>query len=99
MIPPPAAGAAPAARRRFFFFSASLVSSRVVCCPCVTVVVPLSSCTAKSPLLAAICTRPSTSVTRNSVWELDTGLHRRPFKLHERTRQDHYVRPIGLNAG
>src|SRR5450631_82069 len=64
MIPPPAAVAAPAPLRRlFFFFSGFVVSSRVVCCPCVTVVVPLSSCTVRSPLLAAICTRPSTSVT------------------------------------
>src|SRR5258708_39210338 len=55
MIPPPAAVAAPApCRRFFFFFSVSVVSSRVVCCPCVTVVVPLSSCTVTQPLLAAI---------------------------------------------
>src|ERR1039458_7085840 len=63
MTPPPAPTAAPAARFFLFFFSVSLVSSRVVCWPCVTVVVPLSSCTVTSPLLAAICTRPSTSVT------------------------------------
>src|SRR5208282_5035422 len=63
MIPPPDPTAAPAARFFLFFFSVSLVSSRVVCWPCVTVVVPLSSCTVTSPLLAAICTRPSTSVT------------------------------------
>src|SRR5208283_742648 len=65
MIPPPAAGAAPAPLRCFFFFfSVSEVSSFVVSVPWVTVVVcPLSSWTVTSPLLAAICTRPSTSVT------------------------------------
>src|ERR1700733_12487802 len=64
IIPPVPAVTAPAPFRRFFFFfSVSAVSSRVVSCPWVTVVVPLSSCTVTSPLLAAICTRPSTSVT------------------------------------
>jgi len=68
-------GDAPDPDRRFFlFFSGSLVSSRVVCCPCVTVVVPVLSCTVTSPLFAAICTRPLTSTTWNSVKELPAGL-------------------------
>src|ERR1700683_391576 len=72
----PVAGTyAPATRFSFFYFCFSVCreSSRVVFWPCASVVGPASSLTLRSPFRAAICTRPSTSLTSNSVQTPETG--------------------------